>query len=208
MDRIPEQGDTKARILESAEREFLGHGFSAASLRAIAAGAGVTTGALYRHFAGKADLFDALVSPSFHGFLDLFRRSADESSEVLRQSDSGIDWSSTEKNLLRMTAYIYDHLSAFRLLLSCAEKTAYESFTHMLIDMEVEMTKDYMATARELGHVLRDIPEEELHILINAQFSAFFELVLHDVPRERAMEYTTGIYRFFEAGWRVLFLGE
>ena len=37
-------------ILQSAKTEFLAHGFAGASLRTIATGANVTTGALYRHF--------------------------------------------------------------------------------------------------------------------------------------------------------------
>ena len=53
--------ETKQKILESAKKEFLEKGFSAASLRTIASNAGLTTGAMYRHFKDKDALFCALV---------------------------------------------------------------------------------------------------------------------------------------------------
>ena len=53
--------ETKAKILESAKNEFLEKGFINASLRTIASNAGVTTGAMYRHFKDKDALFCALV---------------------------------------------------------------------------------------------------------------------------------------------------
>ena len=53
--------DTKKKLLESAKKEFLEKGFMNASLRTIAANAGVTTGAMYRHFKDKNAFFCALV---------------------------------------------------------------------------------------------------------------------------------------------------
>ena len=49
------------RIFESARKEFLEDGFEKASLKAICEGAGVTTGALYKRYKGKEDLFCAVV---------------------------------------------------------------------------------------------------------------------------------------------------
>ena len=53
--------ETKRKILDSAMAEFLEKGFMNASLRTIAANAGVTTGAMYRHFKNKDSFFCALV---------------------------------------------------------------------------------------------------------------------------------------------------
>ena len=49
------------RILDSARTEFLASGFEKASLKTICEGAGVTTGALYKRYKGKEDLFCAVV---------------------------------------------------------------------------------------------------------------------------------------------------
>ena len=48
------------RLLNAAADLFGRDGFAAASLDAVAAGAGVTKGSLYHHFDGKADLFEAV----------------------------------------------------------------------------------------------------------------------------------------------------
>ena len=50
------------RLLSAAKDEFLKKGFEKASLTDICKAAGVTTGALYKRYSGKEDLFSALVS--------------------------------------------------------------------------------------------------------------------------------------------------
>ena len=49
------------RLLESAKRHFLEDGFEKASLRTICEDAGITTGALYKRYSGKDELFTAVV---------------------------------------------------------------------------------------------------------------------------------------------------
>lgn len=53
--------ETRHRILDAAERVFQRTGVSRATLADIAAEAGVTRGAIYWHFANKADLYDAMI---------------------------------------------------------------------------------------------------------------------------------------------------
>ena len=57
-----DKSDTRVKILESAKTEFLKHGFGNSSMRTIAKNAGVTAGAIYKHFAAKADIFYALTN--------------------------------------------------------------------------------------------------------------------------------------------------
>ena len=49
------------RIMDSAKEEFRTLGFEKASLKSICQRAGVTTGALYKRYAGKEELFRADV---------------------------------------------------------------------------------------------------------------------------------------------------
>ena len=50
------------RIMDSAKEEFRTLGFEKASLKSICQRAGVTTGALYKRYAGKEELFHAVVA--------------------------------------------------------------------------------------------------------------------------------------------------
>jgi TetR/AcrR family transcriptional regulator, mexJK operon transcriptional repressor len=58
----PEQRGKAAAILAAAERAFLDGGFGAVSMDAIARGAGVSKATVYAHFAGKEELFGAVVA--------------------------------------------------------------------------------------------------------------------------------------------------
>ena len=53
--------ETRADILDAAERVFYDKGVANASLEEIAAAAEVTRGAIYWHFKDKAELFDAMM---------------------------------------------------------------------------------------------------------------------------------------------------
>lgn len=61
-DDATSKGDrTRQAILDAAYGQFVQRGFHAASMRAIAEGAGITPGGIYNHFAGKDELFAAVV---------------------------------------------------------------------------------------------------------------------------------------------------
>lgn len=48
-----------------------------------------------------------------------------------------------------------------------------------------------------------DIWDPQLeHILISGFFSGFFEIVVHDMPLERAYDYVRELRDFYLAGWR------
>ena len=49
------------KILDSAREEFLKKGFLKADLKTICDSAGVTTGAVYKRYKGKEELFSAVV---------------------------------------------------------------------------------------------------------------------------------------------------
>ena len=61
---------SKDLIIKSAISEFLKFGYKKASLRNIAKGAGLTTGAFYNYFESKLDLFEVLVAPYEKYYLD------------------------------------------------------------------------------------------------------------------------------------------
>lgn len=52
---------THERILAAAERLFAERGYTGVSMPAIAAAAGITAGAIYKHFEGKEQLFFTIV---------------------------------------------------------------------------------------------------------------------------------------------------
>ncbi|WP_163543135.1 TetR/AcrR family transcriptional regulator [Occultella kanbiaonis] len=72
MPRTDEQNEairaaTRDTIRTAAVREFAARGFAAASIRGIAADAGLSTGSIYRHYATKEELFDELLTQAATG---------------------------------------------------------------------------------------------------------------------------------------------
>ena len=55
-------GGKAESILSAAERAFLAHGFGAVSMDAIAREAGASKATVYAHFAGKEELFGAVIA--------------------------------------------------------------------------------------------------------------------------------------------------
>jgi AcrR family transcriptional regulator len=51
---------TRAALVEAARELFAAHGYAAVATEEIVRAAGVTRGALYHHFAGKRELFEAV----------------------------------------------------------------------------------------------------------------------------------------------------
>lgn len=54
--------DTKERILKTALRLFAANGYEAVSVSDIASALSITKGALYKHYANKRGIFDAILS--------------------------------------------------------------------------------------------------------------------------------------------------
>ena len=61
---------TKAeQVVQAARRLFMERGYGATSMEAVAREAGVSKATLYAHFAGKAELFSAIVAAECHRFV-------------------------------------------------------------------------------------------------------------------------------------------
>lgn len=202
----PDAEKTHQAILASAKTDFLRHGFAGASLRRIAADAGLTTGALYRHFRDKDALFEAVVAPAYLGFFELYHAHNQRNLNALPAEGMEPMWNGTEDSILFFMDYVYANFDAFKLLISCSEHSAYEKFIHTLVEEEIEATLHYMQTAEQLGMPVRAVRRESLHFLVSAQISNVLELVLHDTPQEVALCVMKETVRFFEAGWRAFLL--
>ena len=194
-------GETREKILEAGKAEFLAKGFLAASLRNIVKEAGVTTGAFYGYFKSKEELFDALVEEPYARIMERYNRAQEEfaalppAEQKLHMGDiSGecIDW---------MTEYMYEHLDAFKLLLCSSDGTKYENFVHDMVEIEVEYTHRFMDVLVSLGQPVRGMDPQLEHLLVSGMFSGYFEIVIHDMPKEQAIGYVKELREFYTAGW-------
>ena len=191
------------KIIAAARKEFLTYGFTDASMRHIAEEAGMSASGLYKHFAGKEEMFSALVEPAYQGLLALFRQEAGDQEQVIGTGDVSI-WE-TGQDAKRAVAYIYDHLDAFRLIVCKSQGTKYENTLHDLAVLEEELTLSFMEVLKKQGVKLNDFSEKELHLLTTSNVNAVFQTVEHDFTRDEAMHYADTLDRFFSKGWKEFF---
>ena len=190
------------RIIPAATQEFLEKGYLNASTRSIAARAGITSGGLYRHFKDKEDMFAALVEPALCEFRAWMSRHVRRGYEGALSGDTERMWEDTEIDLIREV--VYPNRDAFRLLLCCAQGTRYESFIDELVREHQKIMLEVFDHLRERGYPVKDVSEEELHILMSAYTTAIFEPIVHDYPLEKAMHHLKTIEQFFLPGWHDL----
>ncbi len=192
------------QIMAAAWQEFLTWGFVEASMRRIAAAAGMSPAGLYKHFPSKEEMFAALVEPAYQGLMALYRQEETAEREALQAGTISEKWQTGGEARLAMN-YIYDHLDAFRLLICKAQGTRYESFLHDLAIEEEKTTMAMMSMLKENGRQINNVSPEEFHLLVTANVNAVFQAVEHGFAREEALRYADTLDRFFSKGWQEFF---
>lgn len=192
------------KIMAAARAEFLKRGYIDASMRRIAADAGMSVAGLYKHFKSKEEMFSALVEPAYSGLMAMFRRVTDEMCEQVKTADLSNLWDDTQENLMMMR-YIYDHFDAFKLLICRAQGTRYENILHDIAVMEEKATLFYLEKLQQRGKKVLPVREKEFHLLVTANFQSIFQAVEHDFTLEEALHYALTLDGFFTKGWKNLF---
>lgn len=199
---MKEEKTTLDNILNAAKKEFLAKGFKTSSLRAIVKAANVTTGAFYGYFKSKEELFDMLVEEQYKLLLKKYKQAQSDFSKLTpEQQKNGVGEISGEC-MTWMTEYVYENKDAFKLLLCCSEGTKYENMIHEMVEIEIDATHAFAKILKDLGSDEYKIDLQLEHILVSGMFSAFFELIIHDVPYENAKQYVQDLRMFYTAGWQ------
>ncbi len=166
----PRDPELRDRLVHAATEMFARHGFAGASLDAIAHLAGVTKGGLYFHFAGKEELFFAV--------LDHWQQQRRQ--QVASQVAAGpVDAAEALRGLLR--AYLTFHFDAPETaqLLRVLSTEMRARFTARLREDERQEQRWLRSTMRELlvagnrdGSLFAEDPAEAAFVLASAVLGA------------------------------------
>ena len=183
-------------ILDAARDEFLLHGFEAASLRKIAASAGVTIGAIHTRYPTKNQLFGALVQPLIDRIGKAF--------ELLRSSYAGV---TDPAGLLRsmelesdtILELLFDCYDQAVLLLCRSRGSSLEPFWDELIRRKTDETISFFRAAG-LPH-----PDEQvLRMMVEGQFHSYFQIIREGYDLPTAKTLMTAAVRYHTAGWMAI----
>ena len=186
------------RLLSAAKNEFLKKGFDKASLAEICKAAGVTTGALYKRYNGKEELFSALVEDTVQDMTEYV--SGIGSTDLTGFTDLELydSFSMAPVTSRRWLRFLYDHREGFTLLIRCSSGTRYENFHQDWTEKMNALDYKYYQEARRRGLAGKEITVEELHALTYSVWALFFEPFFLGFTWEQLERHADTISRFVD----------
>ena len=185
------------RILKSARAEFVKHGFEKSSLKAICDGAGVTTGALYKRYKGKEELFCAVVEQTVQDLYAEAERRGNLDPASMTDEQLIRAWEMDGSDMMWWFRYLYERREDFYLLLACSEGTRYSNFQHDWVALLTKATSAFLEEAKSRGLCRNDIQPEELHILLSAFWTTIYEPFIHHFTWEQMENHCRIVCRLF-----------
>ena len=196
--------DTHAQILDSGKKHFLKNGFEKASLRDICKDAGVTTGAFYRHFNDKNELFEAIVSPVANKIIDNFFKYEQISINGIRTKHNEKVAEVHVDGTIETAMFLFDNKEIYALLINGSFGSSYENFLEKLTEMEdntrIKMKEIYSEEDDSHEH----ISNKGFHIINHSHFLALTGAVLHSENKEELIDNAKLVSRFFSGGWKTI----
>ena len=186
------------RIFESARKEFLENGFEKASLKAICEGAGVTTGALYKRYKGKEDLFCAVVEQTVKDLYEVAHSRGDRDPAAMSDGELIKAWDMDGPDMMWWMRFLYDRHDDFVLLLSRSDGTRYANFQHDWVEVLTKATSAFLAEAQRRGICRTDVGPEELHILLSAFWTTIYEPFIHGFDWEQIEQHCRIVCKLFD----------
>ena len=119
-----------SRLLASAKAEFLRNGFLKAELKTICGSAEITTGAVYKRYKGKEELFCAVVRDTVNALERFLAERSDVDFSALSDRQIYDSWIMTFDAMQPMFKLLYRYRDTFYLLIDKAAGTRYEDFSH------------------------------------------------------------------------------
>ena len=66
------------------------------------------------------------------------------------------------------------------------------------------VTPAFLTICRKQGREIPELDDQLCHIIASGMFHGIFEVVVHDMPYDRAKRYVQQLQAFFLAGWHSL----
>lgn len=192
------------RLLASAQEEFIKNGFLKAELKTICENADITTGAVYKRYKGKEDLFCAVVGDIADALCSFVDRRSQIDFSALSDEQIYDSWTMTYDAMLPMFTMLYENRDTFSLLISKAAGTRYENFSHDYVTKLSYAYESFYDEAKKRGLAEAEVTREEFHVLISSFWTCMCEPFIHKMSWEQIKEHCRIVCRFFN--WKDVIL--
>ena len=186
------------KILDSAREEFLKKGFLKADLKTICDNAGVTTGAVYKRYKGKEELFSAVVGDVVNSLETFLENRAMIDFSALTDDEIRASWKRSYDSMIPIFRMLRGYGDDFKILIDKSSGTRFENFSH---DYVVKMSYAYEQFYKEAfkrGIAREKVKHEEFHILLTSFWSSICEPFVHDMSEKQMEEHCRMMCRFFD----------
>ncbi len=189
------------QVLKSAREEFLRWGYEKASMREIARKAGLTGGALYKHFSTKEEMFAALVEPVYEELAALYEEKTNQALALLKDRGFRDFENISIEGTRAFLQFIYAHFEEFQLMFNGSGGTRFADIRERMVGLEVASAKRVMEAVGEKGGHSMLLSEKELHIFYTMSFTPLFEIITHGCPYEEAAKIVDLMARAQSYAW-------
>ena len=190
------------QVMAAVKEEFLEKGYEAASVRSIAARAGMSAAGLYRHYPNKEAMFEDLVQPLIREMDEWVYRHKKKAYERVQQGEEGKQELFGESMTDLIRDVVYPQKEIFQMLLCGVSGSKYESFINDYVEVQQQDMIEAFAYMKEHGYAMEEISQEELHMLLSAYTTAIFEPIIHNYTEEQMNHCLNTVNRFFMPGWK------
>ena len=198
------ESNTLMNIHKAGKAEFLEKGFQGASLRQIVKNAGVTTGAFYGYYPGKAQLFDALVAKNAKELATIYCKLPSDISNISTENVHETIIDLLMDGTYSLLDYIYKYKDEFILIASCSSGTEYANYIDLLSELKMQVLNNYIDHLNSGGQIIDKTDLKFEKIMITGMLAAVFKLLTMGISYEAALEDTKKLYRFYKTGWGMI----
>ena len=186
------------KLLDSAKECFLEKGYLGTMLRDVCSKAGVTTGALYKRYKGKEELFDAVVEPAVCKLNEVVERSLNQDISSYTDEELIRPWSLSEQNVKHWFEMLEEVRDGFILLVSSkSDGSRYSNFHHEWVQKMTDVDFLYLEEMQKRNLMRQDMTHRELHVLLTCFWQLYYEPFIHgftDEEIEKHCEYISMLF--------------
>ena len=199
------KGDIRDKIISSARREFLEHGYLEASLRVIAEKEGLTKGAIYSYFQNKDTLFCELTAPAISFIKKEFQH--DQCYDASKTKDALFDsYQLTIQGFRSCAQAVLAQHESFKLLLFCSAGSSLQNYKETIIQLYAQNFNKLLSFFTKTESCRAGVINEMfIHTLATTYVSFLEEIVLHEPARKEVDEYVKQMAVFVHSGIKKLY---
>lgn len=193
---------TRKRILEAATKEMLKVGYQEASMRKIAADAGVTAGALYKHFPGKKEIFEAICDDVINQLFAMQKLLLPDDLE--QKTDQELLYLFRQKASVKMLARFQEYFPILQMIVLHGNPEYYARKKAEYLEFSVSYSVRYYEELYRRGLTKKKYSINEVYMLSQAEFLALCTF-LENTEHQGSMD--EGSVQAYETLLRIVQIG-